>query len=412
MTATLGPYRALLRLRHVRELFWAACLSRLAGRMFLLAIVLYALGRFHSPVIAGWLSFASIAPGLVLSPLSGALLDRIGAARAIALDMAASATLLLLLALGGLAGLVGLPGLFVLVTLISLTSPLSSAGIRALIPELVTADALDLANAVDTGSYELIDVAGPALAGLLMGFAGADATMAVIAVLALLAVLSLLPLARRPVAERAAPPVAPVSALLGEAIAGLVHVVRHRSLRGLAVSYALYQAAWGILAVAVPVLVAQRLRTPGSVESAVGLLWAGAGLAGVCGALLAGHWRTIERERQFIVLGLLATALAVAAIGAVGHMLALALGLAVVGACAGPVDVAVLSLRQRRTDPRRLGRVLAISMSLNMCGLPAGAALGGMLASGSTAIAFLAAAAVAALAAVAAFVLLPERAEA
>jgi len=38
-----------------------------------------------------------------------------------------------------------------------------------------------------------------------------------------------------------------------------------------------------------------------------------------------------------------------------------------------------LTLRQRRTDPRQLGRVLSISMSLNLAGFPLGSAVAGML---------------------------------
>jgi predicted MFS family arabinose efflux permease len=57
----------------------------------------------------------------------------------------------------------------------------------------------------------------------------------------------------------------------------------------------------------------------------------------------------------------------------------LALGLMVVGAAAGPIDVSVLTLRQRRTDPAELGRVLSVSMSLNMAGGPIGSAVAGVL---------------------------------
>jgi hypothetical protein len=48
-----------------------------------------------------------------------------------------------------------------------------------------------------------------------------------------------------------------------------------------------------------------------------------------------------------------------------------------------PRSSVVLTLRQRRTDPRLLGRVLAVSMSLNFAGTPVGSALGGMLVGGS-----------------------------
>ncbi len=402
MTAALRTYGALFRLPYVRQLFLVACLSRLAGRMFSVAIVLYALGRFHSPLLAGWVSFASLAPGLAVSPLAGALLDRVGAARAMAIDMAASGTLLLILALGGWAGLVDAPVLLVLVALQSLTSPLGSAGIRVLIPELVPPEALDRANALDTSSFALIDVLGAAMGGVLIGFAGPDATMLLIAVLPLVASLALVSFAkrRRPVGPTPRP-------LLGEALAAVTYVVRHQTLRALSLSYALYQAAWGILAVAVPVFVTDLIGRGATGDSLVGLLWALAGLAGGASALLAGHWRTQHRERLFIVLGILGTALAIAAILALPSLALLVIGLALVGLFSGPVDVALLTLRQRSAEPQWLGRIMAVSMSLNLCGVPLGAALGGVLVTITLPLAFTAAVVVAAAGALAARLLIP-----
>jgi hypothetical protein len=62
------------------------------------------------------------------------------------------------------------------------------------------------------------------------------------------------------------------------------------------------------------------------------------------------------------------------------------------GLLAGPIDIGVLTLRQRRTDHAVLGRVLAVSMSLNMSGFPIGTVLGGILVAWSPPSAFLAAA--------------------
>jgi hypothetical protein len=68
-------YWWVLRLPQVSELLAGTCLSRLADRMFMLAIVLYALQRFGSPAFTGWVAFAAFVPGLIASPFSGALLE-------------------------------------------------------------------------------------------------------------------------------------------------------------------------------------------------------------------------------------------------------------------------------------------------------------------------------------------------
>jgi len=48
-----------------------------------------------------------------------------------------------------------------------------------------------------------------------------------------------------------------------------------------------------------------------------------------------------------------------------------------VGVANGPFDVALFTLRQRRTDPAWFGRAFAISMSVNWIGTPIGSALAG-----------------------------------
>ncbi len=80
-----------------------------------------------------------------------------------------------------------------------------------------------------------------------------------------------------------------------------------------------------------------------------------------------------------MAVGMMVTALAVWPIAARFGLTGLVVGLMLVGAAAGPIDVGVLTLRQRRTDPTELGRVVAISMSLNWSGGPIGSALAGLL---------------------------------
>jgi hypothetical protein len=178
----------------------------------------------------------------------------------------------------------------------------------------------------------------------------------------------------------------------------------------LAVSYALYQMSWGILLVAVPVLVSRELGGGPAGDAVTGTLWGVSGTAGALGALLAGHLRTLDRERLVITAGTLATAVAIYPISASLGLAGLGIGLALIGLLTGPVDVGVLTLRQRATDPDRLGRVLAISMSLNLSGLPLGSALAGWIVMHSLDAAFAIAAVTSALSALAIHVLVPAQA--
>ena len=133
------------------------------------------------------------------------------------------------------------------------------------------------------------------------------------------------------------------------------------------------------------------------------------GVAAAAGALAIGHMRTDSRERLVMMAGMIASAVAIWPVAASFGLVGLAIGLAGVGFFSGPIDVGLLSLRQRRTDPARLGRVLAVSISLNSSGFPLGSALGGFLIVRSTELTFVAAAAASTLAALTAWVLIPRR---
>jgi MFS family permease len=390
-----GPtYRQLLAAPDLRLLLLATLLSRLAGRMFALAIVLYALLRTGSPVLAGWLAFAAMAPGLAISPLAGALIDRVGSVWAITVDMVAGAACVTALIVVDRLDLASAPVLLLLTGLFSLTRPLSMAGIRALLPRLVPAVALDRANALDTAIHGVTDIVGPASAGAIAGFAGPTLALGAIAVIHAAAALSIGRI-RRPRGQL--PRLGP---LLEQAWTGLVRVLHQPTLRGLAVAYSLYEVAWGVLIVVVPVFAARQF-AGGTGAAVAGVLWAGLGLFGAVAALIAGHRRTLETERRVMAVGMLVTALGAWPLAAEFGLFGLVVGLMLVGAAAGPIDVSVLSLRQRRTDPAELGRVLSVSMSLNMSGGPIGSALAGVLVGWSLSGTFLAAALASVLAAVA-----------
>jgi MFS family permease len=393
-------YRQLFSIENVPALFIAACLSRLAGRMFTLGIILYAFARFHSPVIAGWVSFAAFTPGLVVSPIAGVLLDRIGPVRAIAVDMVMGAVFLLALVAADWLEIANIVVVLVLVSLFALTSPLGASGVRTLLPRLVPQHSLDRANALDTAIYGLVDVVGPALTGLLVGFVGSKETLALIALIYAAAALAVSRVrhSRSLIVTRLP--------LLRDAREGVVNVLRQPILRGLAASYSLYQVTWGILVVAVPVS-ARGIFPPAMADVVTGLLWTASGIAGGVGALIAGQIQTTGRERATMLFGMIVTAVAAWPIATGFGLPGLVLGLILVGLFAGPIDVGHLTLRQKNIEPGNLGRDLSIHMHLNMVGLPVGSAIGGLLVSWSLPTTFLLAGLASVIAAATARVLIP-----
>ena len=61
--------------------------------------------------------------------------------------------------------------------------------------------------------------------------------------------------------------------------------------------------------------------------------------------------------------------------------------MALLGLLNGPLDIALFTLRQRRTDPAWIGRAFAVSMAFNSLGYPIGSLLAGWLATSSLEIA-------------------------
>ncbi len=389
-----NSYRALWRTPHLPALLASMALTRMAARMFSLTLVLFVLARYASPSLAGWLVFAAVAPGLLLSPICGAILDRVGPTIAVRLDLFASGLFTGLLAVTSWLGLADPVLLFTLVILYSMTSPLGASGIRALLPRMVPSETLDRANALDTAIWAAVDVLGAAIAGLCVAWLGPETTIVIVAVVYAGAALCLWQVPRLPSLNTIS------TSLLRQAFEGMAIVARQPTLRGLAISYSLYQVTWGVLVVVIPVVAAKYFMAQDA-EAAAGFLWAAAGITGGLGALVAGHLRANGRERTIMMTGMIVSALAAWPIAAEFGLTGLVIGLVILGALAGPIDVALLTLRQRRTDPRQFGRVLSISMSLNVAGYPIGSALAGMVISGSLSAAFILAGAASLLAALA-----------
>jgi len=368
-TGTL-TYRSLLQVRGLPRVMVAALLGRIGGQMWTVALVLFALQRFHSPAIAGITVFASAFPGTVFSPIAGALLDRSGRIRLIMLDYAVAALTLTLIVILGATGVLSAGLLIGMAALGSFTNPLSSAGARTLFPMLVPRPLWDRANAADSAGYVVAAVIGAPLAAVIAGLIGRPVALVATAVVFVAAVLSLLGMKPLPL-----PPLEPRSqSVVRDAWAGLVYVARNASLRGLAISLSVSNVASGILIIALPVLVLDHFHQNAAI---VGVLWALSAVSGGVVAIVLGHRGSQGRERPLIVAGLLAIGVALVLLAVAPNLLVVALAMLVFGGAGGPIDIGMFSMRQRRTDPDWYGRAFAISMSLNYVGNPIGSAAAG-----------------------------------
>lgn len=173
MTTSEASYRALLRVPTLPRVLVSMQVARVAQSMVSVALVLFTLDRYGSAAFAGLVTFASVFPGLLISPLAGALLDRHGRIRLVLLDYVVALAAMALI--GVLALLDVLPGgvLLVIAVVSSLTAILSHVGLRSLFPILVPEHLWERVNAVDSNGYVVAIILGPpAAAGMVVLFGG------------------------------------------------------------------------------------------------------------------------------------------------------------------------------------------------------------------------------------------------
>lgn len=372
MAQTPSPkpsYRALLDVPSLGRVLLSMQVSRIAQSMVSIVVILFALQRYNSPQLAGLVAFASIAPGMVISPIAGALLDRHGRIRLIILDYVVAAVALLLVAALSLAGSLPAPLLLAITALASLTGPLSGSGLRSLFPLLVPEPLWERVNAVDSNGWVLATVVGApfgALAAQILGFETALIVIASAYVVAAVVIFG---------APDPRTDVASTGSLVLDAWQGLVYTWRNRTLRSLAVSLSVMNLSSGMIEIVVPLIVLKRL---GLGQDVVGFMFGISGAAGVVSAFVSGRIRTEGRERRMILLPATIFVGTTAILLWPAGLLPIVLSMAVWGLFNGPLDIAMFTLRQRTTDQAWMGRAFTVSMNLNFSGFPIGAALAGI----------------------------------
>ena len=214
-----------MRVPGFTRLYFGLLLGRMAGSMLFVALVLFVLQRYHSPALAGWTAFMAALPGVVVSPVAGALLDRFGRARLVVLDYAVAAGAMGLIASLSALHLLAAPALLAIVAVASLTNPLSWAGARSLFPIIAPRHLWERANGLDSSGHVIATLLASPLAGTLVGILGGEWALAVSGAVYLLAaaVMLRLPDPRDPGAQ--------VGSVLSSAWQGLIYTLRNPTLR-------------------------------------------------------------------------------------------------------------------------------------------------------------------------------------
>ncbi|MEU8246754.1 MFS transporter [Nonomuraea sp. NPDC048916] len=400
------------------------------------ALLLAALALTGSPAVASWLLAGLTATAAVGGPFLGVLLDRTARpGRMLGRCLLGYATGLVVVLLG--LGRVPEVALIGVAALAGLLGPALAGGWTAQLPLVVRPERLAGANVLDSMSYNVAGLAGPALAGV-VATAGGGATAMVASVALLLAavpaaralpvrtapVASPPPSPRTPHTEPPAPPTTPASSATvtttsatsttsttsttdaTDATDGSPATAVESPVHGTTPAGIREELAAGFRAIASnPALrratVTSMISFSGVAVLVVSAPLLGAGLAGGAGhgalllsvtaaTALAANAALARVTRwpftpDLVLAGsttVLAAAMVIAATA--GHFAVAVLAYALAGVAEGPQLTALFSVRHREAPPRLRSQIFTTGASLKITSYAAGAALAGPLAASGT----------------------------
>lgn len=147
-------------------------ISFLGDAIQMIALPLFILDRTGSGTLMGLFSVLTIAPSVLMAPISGVIGDRLNRKKIMVnLDFARGAVILLL-AFISFFGKLNIPMLFTMQVFISIMGNLFSASTSAMLPELVSENYFKKANSINASLESTAYILGPALSGLIYGIFG------------------------------------------------------------------------------------------------------------------------------------------------------------------------------------------------------------------------------------------------
>jgi predicted MFS family arabinose efflux permease len=327
-------------------------------------------------------------PRTVLIPLGGVLADKIGTRTIMLIADAARCLLVALLAVFAAERLASLALLGPLTAVLGAGEGLFIPASFSIMPFLVEPELLQAGNAINSAAVQVGGVAGPVLGGLLVAAAGPAPAFAVDAASFAVSALSLALIRPRPAAAGAAEPDPAASAGASPTASGAAEPVTRQAddgvwslLRGsrlflviVITVVAANLAGGGTFEVALPALAHARFGASG-----YGALIACLGVGAVLGTLIAARSAKASRPAVLACICYLIEAVAIAFIPYLGGLAGAAAATFILGGCNGLGNVIFITLVQRWSPPRLLGRVMSVVMLAGFGSFPLSVAVSGML---------------------------------
>lgn len=352
------------------ELAWAA--SIVGNWAYLVAVSVYAYDIDGARAV-GLLLLLRLVPSALIAPFAGLLADRYPRERVL---LVANLVRVCLIAAAAACVYIDAPAPLVYALAIAASianTPVRSA-LAALTPSLARSPTeLTAANATASTLESLAAFAGPAFAGLLLGFASTASVFAATAILVLISTVFVLGIdapkftARHELAA---------GTILSEALVGFRTIARESSLR---VLVGLFTAQTFVAGAVQVFLVVTAIELLDLGEQGVGYLNSAVGLGALAGGILALSLTGARRLSPAFMLGVVLWGLPLVVLGLWQPIAGALVLFALLGIGNSLVDVAAFTLVQRAVPDEILARVFGVIQMLWLASVGVGAVLAPVL---------------------------------
>jgi MFS family permease len=367
-----------------RRLWIGMAISLFGDQFYLVALPWVVFQLTGSAVAMGTIMMAAALPRAVLMLMGGAVSDRVSARKI--MMATATARTLLVATVGVLLWLHVLRvwELYVLGFGFGVADAFAFPAGQAYLPFLVKREGLLAANSVIQTTAQLITIAGPAPAGIVVKTLGAAWAFLLDAISFLFILGALWGLPDPPIAQGSGKKPSVWRSILD----GIQYVSRDVPLSSLMLTATVLNfCIAGPVAVGLPYLAAKKFGSP----TAYAVLVSSAAAGGLVGALLAGVWKS-RRRGILILVVCVVLAFCLASIGLLPRFWLIGAVLFVMGGSAGLTNIHIAAWCQQRVDQAVRGRVMSVLMFAAIGLLPVSLALAGVLAQWNVQLMFLLAA--------------------
>jgi MFS family permease len=352
--ASLGGLGRALSHRDARIFFGGSLVAWTGLWMHRIAVAWLAWELTRSSFWVGMVAFCDLAPAVIVSPLAGAVTDRVDRLRLAMISQAGIAVQAALIAALVAMGQITIGILLVLEVLGGVAACFVQPSRQVLMPAIVPRSDLAAAVACNSLTFNVARFIGPALAGPLIAAFGVVPAIALNAIGYTMACLTML-LLTIPPEERHGQGKA--AGLWRQMVDGIAYAARHRGLGPLLLYAALAALLLRGMQEILPPFV-DRLFGRGAESLAVLTACFGVG-ALVAGLTVAARGR-LEGVTRLAIWGAMAQALAIIAFVATGYFPLGMLSAALIGGFSSVHGISVQTLLQSATDPDFRGRTLSL----------------------------------------------------